>query len=128
MFKKVLIAATSAFVITCGTAIFNNHIRSRNNERMTTEMANSMKDVVTQLETISGQNQALILITTFRADPWSGEMMEDFQNEWFDLLKPIYPELKHSDIPNVKDIQKNRSQELIPPNFFEDFGKKYKGT
>ena len=122
MGKKILIAVVSGVLISASSVIVNNHIRSISNARAMNSLTDSVDKVVTQLETISRQNQALILVTTFRTDPWSGEMMKEFQDQWYDLLKPIYPELKHSDIPDVDSIQKKRAADLIPPDFFDSYG------
>ena len=39
-------------------------------------------------------------------DRWTSEMMEDYSVAWLSLLQGYHPEMKHSDIPSVKETQR----------------------
>ena len=74
----------------------------------------SLDDIAEALNNLAVKQEHLILLATHRVDPWSGTMMSAFQDEWYDLIKVIYPDLKHSAMPNVKRIQAEYKQELMP--------------
>ena len=38
-------------------------------------------------------------------DRWTAEMQEDLQNEWYNLISKLHPDLKHSDLPPIRAIQ-----------------------
>ena len=62
----------------------------------------------------SEQMARLVVAATFRTDPWSGQMQVVLQDRWFDLMRGVIPDLKYSDIPDVRQIQREYSAELIP--------------
>jgi hypothetical protein len=40
------------------------------------------------------------------SDRWTSEMMESFSADWLEVLQEYHPEMKHSNVPNVKDTQR----------------------
>jgi hypothetical protein len=68
-------------------------------------------------DSMEAQNEqlgALIILATYRTDPWSGRMMSQLQEDWFDILAPTIPGLKLAMLPDVVDIQKKYESELAP--------------
>lgn len=114
MFKKIIIGAgatiVSAAVIWSSTAIVKNHYRSKANETITSDISKTLNRIADQLD-------SLTLIATFRADPWSGTMMEAYQDGWVDWVREQDPDIKLADMPNVKQIQRENAQDLIPYGF-----------
>ena len=41
-------------------------------------------------------------------DRWTAQMQEDLQNEWFEMISIIHPELRHSKLPDIREIQDRR--------------------
>ena len=100
------------------TKLNENDIIQRTQLESVNQSVGALNETLRELtESINGQNsqlQALIVMSTVRSDPWSGKMMVEFQSEWFDIMRPILPDLTLSDIPDVYQIQKNHAKELLP--------------
>jgi hypothetical protein len=82
-------------------------------------LADSVDELGDSLDAMAKQQEALVMVASFRTDPWSGAMMSDFQDQWFDLIKPIMPNLNHSDMPDVHTIQGKHAADLLPDGIFE---------
>jgi len=39
-------------------------------------------------------------------DRWTAAMMEAHDNHWLEVLQKIHPDVRHSEIPDVREIQK----------------------
>lgn len=109
MLKKIWLYLACAATLAAGTTILNNHIRSTSNTQM-------LKEILARQEQMMKQNQALILMATFRTDPWSGKMMSAFQDEWYDLIVQVMPDMRHSDMPSVEEIQRRYAADIVPDN------------
>lgn len=68
---------------------------------------------------LTDQQKALVLLATFRSDPWSGRMQVVFQDRLFDLISGSFPDMKHSDMPDVRGIQREYANDLIPEGFLD---------
>lgn len=38
-------------------------------------------------------------------DRWTAQMQAELQNEWYEMISVIHPELKHSSLPDIRTIQ-----------------------
>ena len=123
MFKKVATYLIGIGLVAVSTAVINNHIRSSNNSEALLSVAASMQEMAVSLDQISQQNQALILLSTFRTDPWSGKMMEAYQACWIDWVKEQDPTITMTDFPDIGEIQRRYAADLVPKDFFESFTK-----
>jgi hypothetical protein len=74
----------------------------------------NVSKLVLSIDKLTDQQRSLILLSTFRTDPWSGAMMDRFQDEWYDLLKDVMPDLKHSEMPSIGKIQRDLASDLVP--------------
>ena len=123
MFKKVATYIIGIALVAAVTAIINNHMRSSGNSKVLLSMASSMQEMAVSMDQISEQNQALILLATFRTDPWSGKMAAERQDRLYDLLVEKGFKIAHGEMPDIKQIQRDLAPDLIPPDFFETFSK-----
>jgi len=67
----------------------------------------------------SHQIKSLILLATFRTDPWSGQMQVVLQESWFELMEKQGIVIKQSDRPDVRAIQRDFQGDLLPDELKE---------
>jgi hypothetical protein len=66
------------------------------------------------------QLERLVLLATFRTDPWSGKMMLAYHRGWLDWVKRQDPDTVMKDMPDVYRIQREYADDLIPQEILDD--------
>jgi hypothetical protein len=79
----------------------------------------SIKDLVDATEKQNEQLGRLVLLATFRTDPWSGKMMLAYHRGWLDWVKEQDPQISMKDMPDVYRIQREYADDLIPGEVLE---------
>ena len=73
-------------------------------------------------DSISAQNkrlESLIVLATFRTDPWSGKMMMAYQDGWVDWVKSQDEDIMLEDMPDIRRIQREFASDLVPDSFLD---------
>ena len=68
---------------------------------------------------------AVLLLQTFRTDPWSGRMMHQYHLDWMDWVRREDPDFRTEDAPDVFAIQRELSGDLIPNGVQDILNKKW---
>lgn len=115
-------------LITLTAAIIGSFVRAEMNNARTREMTAELKgQFTTYAETTTDElkriNQTLVSMLTQQTienqinelrmgDRWTATMQEDFQDEWFELISSLHPEIKKAEIPSVDSIQRKNIERL----------------
>ena len=73
-------------------------------------------------DSIDAQNkrlESLIVLATFRTDPWSGKMQVMLQEEWFALMEAKGIAVAQADRPDIRRIQREFASDLTPDGFID---------
>lgn len=73
-------------------------------EKVITEQLKTMNDTLTKMVF---EQEVQNRISTFKmADRWTATMQIELQDQWFEMLSEIHPDIKHRDLPSIREIQK----------------------
>jgi hypothetical protein len=69
------------------------------------EMGTNFDRMATAMEAQNDKLERIVMLATFRTDPWSGRMMVKYHSDWINWVMSQDPDFRMSDGPDVYSIQ-----------------------
>ena len=79
------------------------------------EATGAIKDLTKVVTAMANRQRDILMFVGYRADPWSGDMQIDLQEQWFGIMEGLGFIVMQEDRPDVRGIQHKHSDKLIPP-------------
>lgn len=73
-------------------------------EKVITEELQAMNDT---LKKMVFEQEVQNRIAAYKmADRWTAEMQIELQEQWYSMIAVVYPDLRHDELPNIREIQR----------------------
>ena len=86
--------------------LIRQQIQIKANQDALASLGHKIDRLTTAIESMVFEQEVQNRLAKYQMrDRWTAGMQEELQNEWFDMLSEIHPELKHQHLPTIRDIQ-----------------------
>jgi hypothetical protein len=86
--------------------LIRQQIQIKANQDALASLGHKIDRLTTAIESMVFEQEVQNRLAKYQMrDRWTAGMQEELQNEWFNMLSEIHPELKHQHLPTIRDIQ-----------------------